>query len=258
MNSENLIKQLSESKRVDPGGYKKEFGDKTPEEIAAIEKRKSDYNKSIRNLKPAGEQYFPISLNAVKKKFKNIFEREYCTELIINDVNRPILDLISRYFAKDISFNKTPLTANIPNLNKGLLITGKYGCGKTAMMNTFHLLGKELMPNNFIWFVATSTLELVDEFESAGNVSKEHFFKKYNNVRKIYFDDFGTEEHASNYGKKNLMKDILEKRYLNKKKTYLTTNLSLLEIKEKYGPRVFDRLQEQFNILEFPGESFRK
>ena len=125
-------------------------------------------------------------------------------------------------------------------------------------METFQEIGSRLMPNKYMWFPKISTLELVDEYESQDNTSKEQFFKKYNNVKVIYFDDFGTEQDASNYGKKNLLKEILEKMYLKKNKALLTTNLTLIEIKERYGKRVFSRLQEMFNIIEFPGEDLRR
>ena len=229
---------------------------KTKEELAKIEKFKKAYMKTVRTPRTA-KVYTPIKLDVLKYAFKKVFEEMEGTKLILTDENKKMFDLTSRYFAKDKSFEKTNLTMNKPSLNKGLLFIGKYGCGKTSMMDTFQEIGKRLMPNNFMWFVSHSTLEIVDEFESSNNQNKESFFQKYNNVRTIYFDDFGTESDASNYGKKNLMKEILEKRYLNKKKTFLTTNLSLNEIKDKYGNRVFSRLQEMFNIIEFKGDDFR-
>ncbi|MEK0369709.1 MAG: hypothetical protein QQN55_00940 [Nitrosopumilus sp.] len=229
---------------------------KTKEELEQIAINKKKYNQSVRNSRKA-KTYKPIPLKDIKKVFQVVFIEEY-GELILTEQNKPIFDLISRYFAKDKSFNETNLTMNQASLNKGLLIIGKYGCGKSSMMTVFQKMGQMLMPNNFMWFTSISTLDLVDEFESADNISKEAFFKKYNNVRTIYFDDFGTESDASNYGKKNLMKEILEKRYMKRNKTFMTTNLTLLEIKTKYGNRVFSRLQEMFNIIEFGGEDYRK
>lgn len=231
--------------------------EKTKKELAEIEKFKKAYLKTVREPRKA-KAYKPIKLDHLKFEFRKVFEEINDTKLILTEDNRKMFDLTSRYFAKDKSFNDTTLTTNKPNLNKGLLFIGKYGCGKTSMMDTFQEIGKRLMPNNYMWFVTTSTLDLVDEFESADNQNKESFFKKYNNVNTIYFDDFGTESDASNYGKKNLLKEILEKRYMKKKKTFLTTNFSLKEIQEKYGRRVFSRLQEMFNIIEFKGEDFRQ
>ena len=249
--------------------YRKAFGledrpkkiTRTKEELVQIRNNQKKYNESVRNSRKA-KTYKPIPLKDIKKVFHVVFIEEN-GELILTEDNKPIFDLISRYFAKDSSFNETTITMNEPSLNKGLLIIGKYGCGKSSMMEVFQKIGAMLMPNNFMWFTSISTLDLVDEFESINekdsqSMSKEAFFNKYNNVKTIYFDDFGTEKDASNYGKKNLMQEILEKRYLRKNKTYMTTNLSLLEIQKKYGKRVFSRLQQMFNIIEFSGDDFRK
>ena len=229
----------------------------TKEELAEIERRSKEYIKNVRKPRTA-KVYTPIKLDDLKRQFKMVFEEMEGKELILTEHNVKIFDLVSRYFAKDKSFNDTILTMNKPSLNKGLLFIGNYGCGKTSMMDTFQEIGRRMMPNNFMWFVTISTLDVVDEFESADNQNKESFFKKYDNVRTICFEDFGTENDASNYGKKNLLKEIIEKRYLKKKKTFLTTNLSLIEIQEKYGKRVFSRLQEMFNIIEFKGDDFRQ
>ena len=237
--------------------------ERTKKELAEIEKFKKEYNKKIRTPRPS-KVYKPIKLDVLKYAFKKVFEEINDPQdgsdfkLILTEDNRKMFDLTARYFAKDKSFNETTLTMNKPSLNKGLLFIGKYGCGKTSMMETFQEIGKRMMPNNYLWFKSMSTLDLVDEFESADNQNKELFFNKYNNITTIYFDDFGTESDASNYGKKNLMKEILEKRYMKKKKTFLTTNLTLIQIKEKYGSRVFSRLQEMFNIIEFKGDDFRQ
>jgi DNA replication protein DnaC len=44
----------------------------------------------------------------------------------------------------------------------------------------------------------------------------------FNGVR--YFDDLKTERIASNYGKVNIFKDILEERYNRNAKTHITCN----------------------------------
>ena len=229
---------------------------RTDKEMIECKKNLHEYISKFR--KSTEVIYAPIKLDVLKRQFKETFEQLNSEELILNEHNSPIFDLMCRYFTKDSSFTDSDIVMNTPSLNKGLLIIGKYGCGKTAMMETFHEIGRLLMPNKYLWFVSISTLELIDEYESQNNTSKEQFFKKYNDVKTIYFDDFGTEEDASNYGKKNLLKEIIEKRYMKKNKTFLTTNLSLIEIKEKYGNRVFSRLQEMFNIIQFPGDDMRR
>ena len=129
------------------------------------------------------------------------------------------------------------------------------------MLRAFQMVGKALLPDPILWFNSVSCNALVMEFEgmdTKDKSAKKHFFQKYNKAAVMYFDDFGTESNASNFGIKNLMKDILEERYANNKRTFLTSNLSLPEIQEKYGDRVYDRLQEMFNIIQMSGDSFRR
>lgn len=202
-----------------------------------------------------------MDLDFLKRLFKETFEFSNNKKLVVTYENKVIYDIVARYFAKDESFNKTKLSLNIADLSKGLLIIGDYGCGKTSMIETYQRIAYKLLPDPFLWFNKTSCLTVVSEYETLDSKEqwqKEEFNNKYYNTNTYYFDDFGTEGDASNFGKKNLMKEILEERYAREKRTYITTNLTLAQIKVKYGDRVFDRLQEMFNIFEMPGKSFRK
>jgi len=151
-----------------------------------------------------------------------------------------------------------------PSLSKGLLIIGNYGNGKSA---TFNALETTLRSTN-ICFKGFTANGVVNMFEACQNpLDKEEFYKIMNYGTR-YFDDVKTERTANNYGKAELMKDILEARYINKVRTYITCNfkegadgdveLALLEFRDKYGNRVYDRLFEMFNIAVFEGGSFRK
>tara|TARA_R110000764_G_scaffold229121_1_gene319888 strand:- start:41 stop:802 length:762 start_codon:yes stop_codon:yes gene_type:complete len=194
-------------------------------------------------------------------EFVKTWEANEKTKLILTEETKPIYRGVTQYFARLEVFESTKITENIPKLNKGILIIGDYGCGKTSMLKAFKSVGSTLLPDPILWFSKVSCNALVAEFESLNSNNKsekKYFFKKYNNAAVIYFDDFGTESNASNFGIKNLLKDILEERYDNKKRTLLTSNLSLSEIEQKYGKRIFDRLQEMFNIIQMPGKSFRK
>src|SRR5690606_3748536 len=81
------------------------------------------------------------------------------------------------------------------------------------------------------------------------------------------FDDMLNEREANNFGKTELFKDILEIRCHNKRITHATCNYDrfqpgdlekgLLQFHDKYGGRVYDRLFEMFNIIEFKGKSMR-
>ncbi len=172
------------------------------------------------------------------------------------------------YFAEDSRFFKCRnlyKEKNNPSFEKGLLIVGSYGLGKSAVMETLQasLIGTDKE------FIGTHAMAVVDEFEACKTSHDKIMFNRRHingtflefRAKPRYFDDVKTEREASNYGKTNLFKDILEKRYSNKALTHLTCNYhpehegdlqeALREFDEKYGGRVYDRIFSMFNIIEF-------
>ena len=155
-----------------------------------------------------------------------------------------------------------------PSLNKGLLIIGGYGNGKTTVMRALEVVFKR----SNISFKGYTANGVVERFEACAEdpnkneKEKTEFWRTMNNgVR--WFDDVLTEREASNYGKVNLFKDILEKRQDLGQRTYITLNYKdntnndleqgLSQLGEKYGGRVYDRIFSMFNIIEFKGKSQR-
>ena len=230
------------------------------------EKQISEYENSTISIKfsepePEKTPLTRLPFDWLQKMFLKCWKNNEGKDLIFTEETKPIYRAITQYFARSVEFENTDITQNIPKLKKGLLIIGNYGCGKTSMLRAFQSVGKILLPEPILWFTSVSCNALVMEFEGMDTndkSAKKHFFQKHNKAAVIYFDDFGTESNASNFGIKNLMKDILEERYANNKRTFLTSNLTLDKIQEKYGDRVYDRLQEMFNIIIMPGDSFRR
>src|SRR5690606_37136646 len=82
------------------------------------------------------------------------------------------------------------------------------------------------------------------------------------------FDDVKNEREASNFGKVDLFKEILYKRYESKNfRTILICNYDsdfpndmeqVIESFSRYGDRNFDRFFVIFNFIEYKGISKRK
>ena len=224
------------------------------------------------------------------ESFFETFQKAYCFyqkkefNLVKNDgEGRVFVRTLCAYFLNKNGFYKSPILnkKSVPNLEKGLLVIGNYGTGKTSIFNTFYLMffnafkdniSVKLKDNSFINlghfklnFGFHSTNGIVREFESLKSPEERNiFWKKYGNGTR-YFDDLTTEHQASNFGKIELFKDILEARYSNKTKTFISLNFhgnsveeTLDFLAEKYGERVYDRLFEMFNIIELKGKSFRE
>jgi len=138
--------------------------------------------------------------------------------------------------------------------NKGLLISGPVGCGKTSLMKLLphlapHKTNYEMIPTRNIVF--------------SFNASGFQVLEKYNETKNFCFDDLGIEPTGSHYTKEcNVMGEILLSRYdifiENKFKTHITSNLNALELEKKYGNRVRSRLREMFNLISFDENSADK
>lgn len=150
-----------------------------------------------------------------------------------------------------------------PSFGKGLLIIGGYGLGKTDFFKVFEAIFNDYPDLRFKFFTAKG---LVRDFEKCQTpLDKEHFFK--NTERKqIFIDDINSESKASNYGKRDVIEEILYNRYDYRLRTFVTCNYTtpdncalrtLEDLGKRYGGRIYDRFFEMFNIIEFKGKSLR-
>lgn len=229
----------------------------TPDEknlVSLFEEVKKENANKVYGVKevetPKVERLEQIPLNYMTRQFKMHWEFNEKKELVVNDFNRKEIIALCKYFAR----LDGPL-----DRSKGILLMGGTGSGKTSIMNAFHTLGEAIYKQRgdmFMRFLWSNCIDLVDEFEDM-STDKALFFQNYRGAHRM-FDDFGQEADASRFGLKNLMKEIIEKRYHRLRwRTFLTTNLTGDQIKEKYGFRVHSRIHEMFNVVPLIGDDFR-
>ena len=217
---------------------------------------------------------FNASLSPID--FWNLFLLHYeilnKKKFIVTDDSKKLVFTIAYYFLRKSNFLESPLIyrydqCNI-SLDKGLIIVGGFGVGKTTIMKTIVSLIKEISTNYQIYPVRfNNTLEIVEEFENSYSNFKNDIINKYSKGFRV-FDDVKNEREASNFGKVDLFKEILYKRYESKNfRTILLCNYDseypndihqAIESFERYGDRNFDRLFEAFNFIELKGTSNRK
>lgn len=141
------------------------------------------------------------------------------------------------------------------DLNKGILLIGKVGCGKTSLMDIFRILHYREYQ-----YVIYATREIAKEF----NINGYEVLNKYGKMNKIIcFDDLGVEKNIKHFGNDcNTMAEILLSRYDLMKYsgiiTHATTNLNADELERMYGNRVRSRLREMFNLITFPASTLDK
>lgn len=189
---------------------------------------------------------YPEVINWLEAKGIELYGTHF--KIIENDY--PIVYKLIAYFLKD---GPACYQYGI-NLNKGILLSGPIGCGKTSLMNIM----KYLAPAENKFFVKPCR-DISFEFiqDGYGTIHKYSIGKLYESSPKIIcFDDLGTENNLKYFGNEcNVMAEILLSRYdvfISKKiPTHITTNLSASEIELQYGNRVRSRLRELCNLIAF-------
>lgn len=171
-------------------------------------------------------------------------ENTYHKKLILHDDNTALIRALCFFFSRDERF-ETELKFN---LNKGLLIRGVSGLGKTYLLRCIER--NEVRPIEVL-----SMIDITEEVKEEGSYELPH-------SHTLYLDDVGTEEHIVNhYGTKiNWFKNFIEMYYLKNKpfnRLVISTNNSFDEIENKYGFRVRSRIKDMFNIIDVQGKDMR-
>ena len=184
---------------------------------------------------------FPKILVYLNVKGKLLFGEKFK----IYEEDRDIILKLSSYFIKD---KKSCQKSGI-DVEKGLLLSGPVGCGKTSLMKLLRHLVPLQRPYEMI-----PCRNVVFSFNHLGYKTIED----YGNNKLFCFDDLGVEPPGRFYGKDcNVMGEVLLSRHelflqsKHKIKTHATTNLNAEELEERYGNRVRSRMRELFNLVAF-------
>ncbi len=143
------------------------------------------------------------------------------------------------------------------NHKVGLLLYGGVGNGKStltiAICNLIDLLNEQTWGSGSVDIVTALNLANVA-------INDSNRFDRIKKAEKLIIDDLGTEPSSvKNWGNEiSPVTEILYYRYDRMLFTVVTSNLNDNEIKERYGIRIADRIDEMFDKVFFSGESYRK
>jgi DNA replication protein DnaC len=159
----------------------------------------------------------------------------------LDGINKPIIEILWKYLSgKEFEGSH----------DRGILLAGAIGCGKTVLLKGFC---------NIIPQVSNKNITCVHSIELAALIRKNGILEEY--VRKpMFIDDIGKEqESVKDFGTDvRPIIDLIPQRYDAGSWTFCTTNYNLNSLKEKYTPHTADRLIEMFNFYVLTGESRRK
>lgn len=147
------------------------------------------------------------------------------------------------------------LTADRP---QWLLFTGTPGTGKTtylkAVERAARLGHKDDTVQPDIRFVKASSLGYLLK-------SQPSEWEAVKGCKLLLLDDIGfsgEEETANNYGvKARPVVELLEARYDRQLATAISTNLTLPQLRDTYGERIYSRLAELCTVVTMTGQDFR-
>ena len=210
----------------------------------------------------------------MKNQAYHILKRNFITEanrllqknerrpFVVDDDNKKFLDMMFLYFLKSTDFE----TKYSGRLHKGLYIYGANGTGKSLFFEVLENLYKRVLHKS-IAVKTHNVLVIVDSYKkylSNSNLAQNDKtpFQFYS-TSTIHFEDLGQEQRINHWGNKvDVIDELLCTRYLEFRKkrmnTYITSNLTLEDIKKRYSPQLYDRFFEMFNFIELSGKSRRK
>lgn len=182
---------------------------------------------------------FPKILVYLDAKGKFLFGKHFR----IYEEDKEILWKLVNYFIRD--YDNCSKQRIDPD--KGILLSGPVGCGKTSFMR----LLRHIVPHSRPYSVIPCR-NIAFAFNHLGYKTIED----YGGSQSFCFDDLGVEPMGRHYGKDcNVMGEILLSRYefflKTKIKSHATTNLNAQELEDLYGNRVRSQMREMFNLISF-------
>lgn len=139
---------------------------------------------------------------------------------------------------------------------QNMFFYGTVGTGKSFLSCC---VAKELMDKGYlvIYFSAAQLFDLLsksifdkDSREAASGISDDIY-----GCDLLIIDDLGTE--LTNSFVSSQLFSCLNNRFLRKKSTIITTNLSLAELRDRYSDRIFSRITSNYEVCKLTGKDIR-
>jgi hypothetical protein len=232
----------------------------------ALLKTKEMERRAEENRKMLTSKYW--SFDQTKKYMIYRAEKLFNGKFKLDEHNESIFNLLCHYFSYEKEFVSVAglMGINNPSLDKGILLCGNFGRGKTWLMNLFQ-------KNNRQVYHIEHAKDVAKSFHVGGEEAiQKHYLKIKNafNDPTVLFqeysglcmEDIGAEDIKNNYGNKtNVIGDILEARYVSGclgAWFHGTTNLTAIQFEQFYGGRISSRMRENVNFIELGGPDRRR
>lgn len=156
------------------------------------------------------------------------------------------------------------LTLPVPKF--GIMCCGTCGNGKTTLLYAFQRVVNHLQSRRHFSFLDDeysrfkARIEIFRAKEVAQISRDQKRFRELMQRPMLAIDDMGTEP-AEVYDYSNIntpVTDVIDYRYNHQLFTFITTNLTAAQIKDKYKERIADRFNEMLHMIVFKDITYRK
>jgi len=166
--------------------------------------------------------------------------------------------LNQREYMKNLKELLLNYAVNFPsNEKKTILFSGKTGLGKTFLLNC---MSKVILEKGHTT-LRISAYNMSNKLFSSvfqGASDNQYIVQSLFDVELLIIDDLGTEIQRNNFTSEDLF-NILNERMTKNKHTFLSTNLSLPELRDRYSDRITSRLYDTSKtmLVKFSGQDVR-
>ena len=197
--------------------------------------------KCIKNM-IASDNYQKSTLaNGLIGKTFDAFSLDYYTDGSERQQMEIVLNVCKKY------------AQNFPKFDSaGMLFLGGTGLGKTHLSASI----ANVLSSSGFSVVYESAQQIFDTLDAVRfNRMDITERKKYENCSLLIIDDLGAE-YITPYSI-SAITGLIDLRIVSGKKTIISSNLSLANIKKTYGERLFSRMLGEYHVLQFVGKDIR-
>ncbi len=200
------------------------------------------------------------SINLIYKQINlsNVLKKEnfdsYNIELYSPDYYENGCDKSARELA-ELAYNKAKsFVKDFESKGGNILLVGQTGCGKTFLTNCItKALNDKGVPS--IYLTATELFRIFEEQTFKKKVESDTLVEQILNSPLLIIDDLGTE--LPNTFTITRLFQCLNERLIKERSTIISTNLSLVQMRDVYSERITSRVFSNYDILRLIGEDIR-